>query len=99
MPSARWAKNQATGSGRSKRVMLRMPTSTADTVTHAFLPASAGTFTVTGRSVSGFICPGASIVTSTLRSPRSIGTCATPTARAGVVFSAAEPPRSTSAVT
>ena len=37
-----------------------MPTSTADTVTNAFLPASAGAFTVTGRSVSGFICCGAS---------------------------------------
>ena len=47
----------------------------------------------------GSICVGALIVTATLRSARPIGTCASPTARAGVVFSEAAPPRNTSAVT
>ena len=79
--------------------MLRMPTSTADTVTNASCPASCGALTVTGRSRSGRISFGTATPTATVRSRRSIGTCATPTARAGVILLGAVPPRNTSAVT
>ncbi len=78
--------------------MLRMPTSTAETVTCAALPASSGTLTVTGSSCSGRICLGTARPTATRRALRSIGTWATPTARAGVILLGADPPRNTSAV-
>ncbi|KAG1525474.1 hypothetical protein G6F51_014364 [Rhizopus arrhizus] len=75
-----------------------MPTSTADTVTCAVLPASCGALTVTGRSCAGRICLGATRPTATVRPLRSIGTCTTPTARAGVILLGALPPRNPSAV-
>src|SRR3546814_9431108 len=61
--------------------MLRMPTSTADTVAYAGWPASSGTLTVTRIGCSGRICSGALSPTATRRALRSIGTHATPTAR------------------
>ena len=79
--------------------MLRMPTSTADTVACAVFPASAGTASVTRRVSSGFACFGSDRPTATRRSPRAIGTWATPTARAGVTLLVALPPRNTRAVT
>ncbi|MNM77362.1 hypothetical protein D3C81_892130 [compost metagenome] len=79
--------------------MLRMPTSTADTVTCACLPASSGALTVTAIGCSGRICLGATRPTAMRRSLRSIGTYTTPTARAGVILLGALPPRNTSAVT
>ncbi|MNV32854.1 hypothetical protein D3C71_1242040 [compost metagenome] len=75
-----------------------MPTSTAETVTCATLPASCGALTVTGRICSGRICLGAATPTATCRALRSIGTWTTPTARAGVILLGALPPRNTSAV-
>ena len=78
--------------------MLMIPRSTAEIVAQAVCPASAGAATVTGRSASGSASAGASMLTSTRRPRRSIGTCAMPTARAGVTFSSADPPRNTRAV-
>src|SRR3546814_12265269 len=75
--------------------MLRMPTSTADTVAYACWPASSGTLTVTRLGRSGRICSGALRPTATRRALRSIGTHATPTARAGVILHGALPPRNT----
>ena len=79
--------------------MLRMPTSTADTVAYACLPASCGALTVTCKGCSGRTCFFTDNPTATRRSRRSIGTQATPTARAGVILLVALPPRNTSAVT
>ena len=64
-------------------------------VHRACLPASAGTSTETASSVSGLMSLLASSFTSTLRALRSIGTKASPTARAGVMRSTAEPPACT----
>ncbi len=74
VPRRRWAKNCALASGTGKRVMLRMPASTAEMVTCAALPASSGTLTVTGKGCSGRICLGADKPTATRRALRSIGT-------------------------
>ncbi len=52
-PRRRCAKKCPAASGTGKRVMLRIPTSTAETVTNAPCPASCGTLTVTGRSLLG----------------------------------------------
>ena len=99
MPKRRWPKKCATASGTGKRVMLRMPTSTADTVACACVPASCGALSVTRSGRSGRTSSATFSPTATRRSRRSIGTWATPTARAGVVTSTALPPRNTSAVT
>ena len=79
--------------------MLRMPTSTADSVTIACLPCAPSTFTRTVVFVSGTTLGAAVSLTSSLRSALAIGRNARPSARAGVTRSPSLPGRNTAAAT
>ncbi|CFO31645.1 Uncharacterised protein [Bordetella pertussis] len=80
-------------------LMLSMPTSTADKVTLAALPAAPSTFTRTVARVSGRVLAGADNDTCKRRSSLAIGRNARPSARAGVTRSPWLPGRNTVAET
>ena len=92
-------KKKSNGSGVLKLVILRIPTSTADTVTIAFLPPAFSTFTFATMRFSGSIWAGTFTLTFNLRASRASGNQVKPTARAGVTLSPWLPGRNTTVET
>ena len=89
MPSLRWPKYQSSGAGGLKLVKLRMPTSTAATVTYASV--SGLRFPIaTGIVIGprGRISSGRSTASASWRSPGATLAQVRPRARAGMRFAA-----------